>query len=399
MRRMIALVALGAPLLTIQAQGPRAFTPADWYRVTTLSAPALSPDGRSVAFTVTTVKEADNRRHQEVWVVPGAGGPAMRYTAPGYESSNPRWSPDGRWLLFTSTRPGSRGRTWGLRMDQPGGEAVEIDSFPTGAMPEDKRFVVTSEPIPVDTARRAADQWAAMQPMARPPFGAITQPLDQKRFDGRHVTDMRYKANGAGFVPGPREARVIRAAQLWIQAMDGSPKRIIDTTRYSRRSPAVSPDGKWIAYVADPETRPDSIVQGIADSIAVLPYDAKRDEAPRNDGDIFVVGVDGGTPRRLTSQVGAEGNLAWSPDGRSITFTSAASRTASTRLYMVPVSGGTPVNIIGSWQYEPQQYWWTPTGQLMVSAAVGGRSGLFRLDPSTKQMTEILGGRRRLSGF
>ncbi|HEX6313366.1 MAG TPA: hypothetical protein VFZ73_00845, partial [Gemmatimonadaceae bacterium] len=89
MRRMIVVAALGAPLFAAAAQGPRPFTPADWYRVTTLSAPALSPDGRTVAFTVTTVKEADNRRHQEVWVVPASGGTATRYTAPGYESSNP----------------------------------------------------------------------------------------------------------------------------------------------------------------------------------------------------------------------------------------------------------------------------------------------------------------------
>jgi len=59
---MIALVALSAPLQGLAAQG-RAFTPADWYRVTTVSAPAVSPDGRLVAFTVTTVKEADNKRH------------------------------------------------------------------------------------------------------------------------------------------------------------------------------------------------------------------------------------------------------------------------------------------------------------------------------------------------
>lgn len=399
MHRMIALLAIGAPLAAA-AQGPRPFKPSDWYRLTTLGQPAMSPDGRLVAFTATTVKEADNRRHREVWVVPTTGGPATRYTAPGYESSGPRWSPDGRWLHFNSERPGTRGRTWGLRMDQPFGEAVAIDSFPEGSLPASKRFVVTSEPIPADTgARSDPDARAGMQPMARPPFGAITGPLDPKRFDGRHVTEMRYKANGQGFLPGPREARVYRPAQLWVHPLDGSPRRIVDTTRYSRRAPAVSPDGQWIAYVADPAMRPDSQVQAVNDSVAQLPYDAKRDEAPRNDSDVFVVAATGGTPRRLTSANGSEADLAWSPDGKWVSFVAAPTRTASRRLYVVPAEGGTPVNLLGTWQYEPQGYWWTPAGQLMVEAAVGGRTGLFRLDPASKLLVEVLGGRRRMNGF
>ena len=117
---------LASPLL---AQG-RAFTPNEWYRLTTVSSPALSPDGRQVAFTVTTAVAAENKRHSEVWLVPAAGGEPSRLTSPGVESSNPRWSPDGKLLLFTSTRPGGRGRTWALRMDRPGGEAFEVDSIP-----------------------------------------------------------------------------------------------------------------------------------------------------------------------------------------------------------------------------------------------------------------------------
>src|SRR5512145_2541475 len=131
------LVLAVAPLA---AQG-RAFTPKDWYRLTSLSTPAMSPDGKHVAFTVTTVREADNRRHQEVWLVATEGGEPARLTSPGTESSNPRWSPDGRLLLFTSERPGGRGRTWALRMDRPGGEAFEVDSIPSGAATRDGRVV------------------------------------------------------------------------------------------------------------------------------------------------------------------------------------------------------------------------------------------------------------------
>src|SRR4030095_6608329 len=120
---------------TTAATSRRAFTPADWYKVTTLSAPAVSPDGKLVAFTVTTVRESENKRHNEVWVAPVAGGEATRYTSPSTESSNPRFSADGKYLLFNSTRPGSRARTWGLRMDQPGGEAAEMNDYPNGSTP------------------------------------------------------------------------------------------------------------------------------------------------------------------------------------------------------------------------------------------------------------------------
>ena len=120
MRRMLAAVAvLTAPLATLGAQAKRAFTPADWYKLTTLSAPAMSPDGGRVAFTVQTINERDNKYHREVWVAPTSGGAATRFTSPSTESNNPRWSPDGKYLIFTSNRPGGRGATWMLRMEQP----------------------------------------------------------------------------------------------------------------------------------------------------------------------------------------------------------------------------------------------------------------------------------------
>ena len=150
MRRSLILLLLAVPLaVPLAAQqpaaaaptpvapapaGPHAFTPNDWYKVTQLSTPAMSPDGKLVAFTVTTVVERENKRHSEIWAVSTTGGAPVRYTAPGYESSNPRFSPDGKYLFFTSNRPGGRGPTWALRMDQPGGEAAQLEAYPTGSV-------------------------------------------------------------------------------------------------------------------------------------------------------------------------------------------------------------------------------------------------------------------------
>src|SRR3954469_20535533 len=148
--QLTAALLLPSGILAAQQPTPakRAFTPADWYKITTLSAPALSPDGRQVAFTVTTVREAENRRHTEVWVVPMQGGEPMRYTSPAFESSNPRFSDDGKILHFTSQRPGGRGTNWALRMDQPLGEAFQPDrppQFQQGSQPADKSFTIIAE--------------------------------------------------------------------------------------------------------------------------------------------------------------------------------------------------------------------------------------------------------------
>jgi len=419
-------LAAAAALLTAtspaaaQQNGKRAFTPADWYRVTTVGAPAISPDGRLVAFTVTTVNEAENKRHSEVWAVPTGGActertecDPIRYTSPSTESSAPRFSPDGRYLLFTSKRPGVNATTWALRLDRPSGEAFPADSLPRGgSTPSDRRFVVWSDSVTPDTtagpdsAAKKADPWAKMMATARPPHGAVTHPVDPARFDGRHVFDLRYKTNDRGFLPVQSTARVWRPLQVWTQALDGTPKRRVTNTAYSHFDAAVSPDGRWIAFAADTALRSDSAVTAARDSVERLPYDPVRDERDPNDLDIYVIpaaGCAGGCrPRRLTRAVGNETDLAWSPDGKQIAFIAQPGRTKSARIYSVSVEGTAappPENLLGDWRYEPDEFEWLPSGEISFSAAVGGRTALFTLQPKTRAVREVVGGRRRLSGF
>ena len=414
MRRYLALIAVAMPL-TAQQPAARAFTPGDWYKVTTLSAPAISPDGKLVAFTVTRVVERENKRHSEVWAVPTTGGDAVRYTSPGYESSNPHFSPDGKYLFFTSNRPGGRGNTWALRMDQPGGEATQIENYPTGSTPRDKSFAVFTDVV--DTTGGGVTRGpggpggrggpgtgsgagaAAAGAMAFPPHGSITKPMDQARFDGRQIVNFPYKSNATGYVPNPREARAIRQQQIFTQKFDGSKRVQLTRARYSHREATVSPDGKWIAFTADALLRPDSVVQQAADSLALLPYDALRDEAPRNDRDIFVIPLTGGEPRRVASLQGDEQGLAWSADSKKIAFIGRAERTRNARLMLVDAAGGAPQNLTNGWQYEPARAEFLPNGELLMSADVGARTALFVVTPKNGQMREVIGGRRVIRGF
>jgi dipeptidyl aminopeptidase/acylaminoacyl peptidase len=406
MRYMLYLATALTLPATLVAQG-RAFTPNDWYRVTNLSSPSVSPDGKQVAFTVTTVVTAENKRHSEIWVVGTEGGSPVRYTSPSVESTQPRWSPDGRLLLFNSTRPGSKGRVYALRMDQPGGEAFEYDSLPGASFSSDRRTMAWSEAAPEDTTKKPNDPYEKMRADSRPPFGAITKPLDPARFDGRQYVDWPIVSNGVGFLANRRTARVWRPTQVWVQtvagAQDGRPydiaRRKVTDTRYSHREVSISPDGQWIAFVADADLRPDSIVTAVADSVDHLPYDAKRDEAQRDDSDLFIVAAAGGEPRRVARIPGDEGRVEWSPDGRYLVFGQQARPNSNNRIMRVPVSGGEAVDLTQGWQYEADGFEYLPDGTLLVSAPIGGRSAFFRLDPATRKLTELIGGRRRVMGW
>ncbi|HEX6631659.1 MAG TPA: S9 family peptidase [Gemmatimonadaceae bacterium] len=408
------------------APAKRAFQLADWYRVTQLSAPALSPDGDEVAFTVTTAREARNDRHEEIWLVPVAGGAPRRLTSPGFESSNPRWSDDGQILTFTSRRAGGRGTTWQLRMDQPG-EAMMAprDTTPRGQRPADGSFVISSDggggfggfgpfggrgrPGGDSTATDSAaakSPYAKMEPMARPPYNAITKPAVPARFDGRHIVDERYKSNNGGFIPGPQtepKEEAPRPAQLYIQRGNGQ-RTAITSTAYSHRNFALSPDGRWVAFIGDARLRPDSVVSAERDSINDLPPSRARDEALRNDTEIFLLPVAACeaktaecTPRKV-AYAGNESDIVWSPDSKQIAFVGRLGRFKNARLFVAPAEGGPAQDVLGAWKYEPDQIRWLRNGRISMVAMTGGASGVYELDPRTKQVTTILGGRRVVSG-
>src|SRR5580658_2234884 len=95
-RSLVALLGFGCGL----CQAGRPIQLEDYYRIEGAATPAISPDGRWVVFARSTIVEAENQRHTELWIAPSdASAPAERLI-PG-SSSNPRWSPDGKLLAFS----------------------------------------------------------------------------------------------------------------------------------------------------------------------------------------------------------------------------------------------------------------------------------------------------------
>src|SRR5260370_17212151 len=110
---------------------PRAITIDDYFQIRDVAQPELSPDGQWVAYAVRTKMLKEDKIEQRLWMVSTHGGDPLPMTAEGVSSSHPRWSPDGKYLAFLSSRNAGKSQVWLL--NRLGGEAVRLTETAQGA--------------------------------------------------------------------------------------------------------------------------------------------------------------------------------------------------------------------------------------------------------------------------
>jgi dipeptidyl aminopeptidase/acylaminoacyl peptidase len=255
-------------------------------KLSRISDPQLSPDGRQVVFTVQTIDVKNNARPRQIWIVPIEGGAPRRLTHDGTANSRARWSPDSRRIAFLSNRGGSS-QIW--MMDADGGNAKQITTLATEAdgvifSPDGKNLVFTSDVYPdcPDEAcnKRKLDEENASKVKARIYTSLLYRHWDHWQGARRRHLMVVPAAGGASrdLTPGVRE---IPPFSL------GGPDDY-----------AVSPDGREVAYVAVSDPEP----------------------AISTNSDIYVVSIEGGEARRVTENPAADNSPLYSPDGGRLAY-------------------------------------------------------------------------------
>jgi dipeptidyl aminopeptidase/acylaminoacyl peptidase len=367
----------------------------DYYRIETAATPAISPDGRWVVFARSTIVEADNAHHTELWIAPAdASSPATRLTTPAFNASAPRWSADGKLLSFRSTRragapteaaPAGRGGgrrgggggesdIWFLRMDRPSGEAFQIPGV---------------EGAPIFSPD---NRWIAFTRRTAPPRQPRTPtPLEtqlEQRFKGRIYDWMSVRADGRGYLPDPRDPAATPPNELYVVSRDGGTPRQITHLGVDVREPAWRPDSAALAFIADTH---------------------QRDEYSYQRADLFLATLDGNT-RRLTDDGFEYDSPAWSPDGRTLVFRRRQSLNqvlaakqnhgGAVDIYRMPVDDGHMWNLTPEWDLLPDAPAYSPDGKYVYFAGgAGGDTHLFREDIGAGRVQQLTRGERSLGGF
>src|SRR5512135_351224 len=154
------LLLLGFPAAA--AAAGRAFTLEDLYRVKSVGEPAISPDGRTIVYSVGTNDWAAKKKTAALWRMDADGANPRPITSGDAVDSHPFFSPDGKTLAFVSTRTGEP-QLFFLPLD--GGEAEQKTRFPGGidgpGFSRDGRYVTfAAEVLPACGADAACNKKA-----------------------------------------------------------------------------------------------------------------------------------------------------------------------------------------------------------------------------------------------
>ena len=330
--------------------------PEDITRIQFVNDPQLSPDGRQIAFVVTTLSEAKDEYLSNIWLVDVAGGEPRRFTNGPKRDTIPRWSPNGTRLAFVSERqPKKKAQLYVIPVH--GGEPVCLTDLKNG---------VTSPVWSPDSTRIAFLSTV----------GGWQEPEDeeekQKSKPARVIDRLKHKYNGEGFTDD-------RPTHLFVVAAGGGEPRQITHGDYSDSDPAWSPDGRWLAFVSARHARRDL----------------------DNASDVWLVSPDGGTPYRLTDTAGPLSSPVFSPDGQTVAYVGShrlneAGRNA--RIFTISVDGGASTCLTTGLDRNCHAPRWTSHGEwLCFTVDEHGNVPLYRV-PSTggNAPERIVGGERQL---
>ena len=362
---MFAFVLFAAtPQLASASDDPsakRGITPEDYLSFHFAGDPRLSPDGKAVAYVLTTIDPKKNRRESSVWLVPVDGSAApRRLSAEGFTANTPRWSPSGKTLAFISSR----------NTDAPAGEVPrpQVYLLPTAG---GEALALTKLKNGVQTYQWSPDQSRIVAVSLSGPSDAVA-PAD-RRSDVRHYTHSRYKFNDTGWFDDKRQ-------HLWVvDVPSGAATQITDGEDWNDTDPQWSPDSTRIAFVSDRTGKA---------------YDDS------DNTDVWVIAAAGGALTRISDHPYQDAQPRWSPDGKQIIFTGKTQRHQFAKLYIASSYGGDASQLVaGDLDMIPNELHWSGPGTLMFSAADKGTTHVFRVDLAAHSISAVTSGPRAVHDF
>jgi len=395
-RLSVMIITIAASLAAQDATQPtglhkRSLTEKDLFDFVWVANPQLSPDGSRVAFTRVVVDEKRTSYETSIWIAATTGKENPIRMTNGKHDAQPRWSPDGRRIVFV--RGGDKDETGKPKPGQlamlslAGGEASTITDLPKGASspvwsPDGKRIAFLSSTTPDDVQKAQHKKDAA-------------KPGDCKDAGSEHESDVHvinravYRSNDEGYLDPKRHGHI------WLVDVpatpDDQPKPVqLTAGNFDEGQIVWSNDGARIFF----------LTRRIDEPYYELPST-----------DIYSVPSASGSPEKLATIPMGIGDLVLSPDGRQFAFHGSVNEPV--RSYSQPdlwvmdaAPGAKPRNLTADYDFDMgssvggdnapprgghgRALYWSPDGRALYDVVEKqGRTPIVRVDAQTGAVTEL----------
>ena len=343
---------------------PSPISPDLVYKLVNVASPSLSADGSRMAFARSHVDAESMETRSQIMLMDMASGESAPFTS-GKNDSGPRFSPDGRHLVFVRPDDGGKPQVWIMPTD--GGEARKLTDVAGGITdvawsPDSGALAFASD---VDPDRAPDDH----DPKKDPRVSVVRR--------------IRYRADGLGW-------RGEAFRHIFVVGRESGETRQLTDGEGNDAAPSWSPDGAHIAFIAD--RRPDREVSVHTD-VYVIPSDADVSASERR------------ADMELRSQgLSTVAALRWSPDGDSIAVVGSDDdmATAGWQSWIFVIEPGraprklTDDSISPAGGYAPlvpaPEMRWTDDGRISFIADARGESAIYQADAVTGDLRKVTGG-------
>jgi len=328
-------------------------------KIARIQDPQLSPDGKTVAFTVQTVDIAQNTKPKQIYTIPINGGAPRQITLQGTDNERPEWSPDSSRIAFISDRGGSA-QVWIMNPDGSGARQITNLATEAGGVlfsPDGKKLVFTSSVFP----------------------DCPDDACNKTRLDAEKNSKVKARSYTTLLYRHWTEWETKRRSHLMVVDPDGGPVK--DLTPGDRDVPPFSlggPDGYTIS----------------ADSKQVC-YSMNADPVPAisTNSDLFEVPITGGDSVKITINPGADSSPQYSPDGRWLAYRSQARAGYEAdrwRLMVLERATGRANVLTDSLDRPVQSFTWSPDSNALFFTVLDHGLQPIEMIPTTGGATRVI---------
>ena len=388
------------PFAQAAAPAKRHITEKDLFDFVWIGDPQVSPDGARVAYVRVTVNEKKDGYDTAIWTVPSASNEEPRQLTSGPHDASPRWSPDGKWLVFTraTEKDGKKQPAQLCLLPMTGGDAFIFTDLPKGAnnpkwSPDSKSIIFTSSSNPEDLEKqarqrkreeerkRAALAESSPAPGASPNEKKKAEEAEEEEHesDVHVITRAVYRDNEEGYLDSKRPDH------LWVVTVPQSAGEKVEPRqlthgRFDEGNAVWSKDGAQIFF-------------------ASWHVDELYYELPKTE--LYVVPTKGGEAKLLTTIPMGIRTMTLSPDGTRAAFIASTNEPVNSYtqpdLWTIELrAGAKPVNLTSGFDFDAGD---SVFGDNAAPRGFGGTAPVWSADG--KSILEIYAreGRTELAAF